>query len=149
MLSAAPGAPPAGVPFAAVPVHLGTGYLTGGWSDGMLAQLDIPYGTATIVRALPVDVAFVHASLAAPAGSCWFGAPAGEASSRRRRPAAWSWSPSRSGRRPRRARGIDLPGLAVDQVVEVPGAVRPDGVPGHYPRDVAAYQAYARAGGVA
>jgi glutaconate CoA-transferase subunit A len=38
-----------------------------------------------------------------------------------------------------------LPSILVDLVVEHPGAAAPDGVPGLYERDVAAYEAYAGA----
>ncbi|NKQ51663.1 CoA-transferase [Amycolatopsis sp. K13G38] len=137
-LSAALGAAAAGVPFAAVPVRPETGYLE--WSGGLLSEVDSPFGAAVVVRALPVDVAFVHASLAAPAGDCWFGAPAGEAVAAAQAARRVVVVAERIGEPP----VVDLPGLVVDEVVEVPGAVRPDGVPGHYPRDVAAYQAYGR-----
>lgn len=143
VLSAALTAAAQDVPFAPVRVHPATGYLTDDWSGGMLARVDSPFGVATVVRALPVDVAFVHASLADADGNCSFGAPAGEAviaAQAARRVVVVAeriGSPAEV-----RAQGVDLLGMLVDTVVEAPGAAAPDGVPGHYPRDVAAYESY-------
>jgi glutaconate CoA-transferase subunit A len=41
---------------------------------------------------------------------------------------------------------VVLPAVLVDLLVEHPGAVAPDGVAGHYERDVAAYESYAGVG---
>jgi glutaconate CoA-transferase subunit A len=131
------------VPFAPVRVHPDTGYLADGWSGGMLSSVDSPYGTATVVRALPVDIAFVHASLADPDGNCSFGAPSGDAVVAVRAARRVVVVAERVGTPADvLARGVDLLGMLVDTVVEVPGAAAPDGVPGHYPRDVGAYEAY-------
>jgi glutaconate CoA-transferase subunit A len=146
-LSAALGAAAGGVPFASIVVSPESGYLTGDWAGGMLAEVASPFGPATVVRALPVDVAFVHASLAEPGGDTHFGYAPGEAvvaaqaAHRVVVVAEQVVDPAEV-----RARGVDLPGLLVDTVVEVPGAVAPDGVPGRYGRDVAAYEKYAEAG---
>ncbi|GAB3434786.1 CoA-transferase [Actinophytocola sediminis] len=147
VLAAALGAAAHGVPFAPVTVHQDTGFLADGWSAGMLATVDTPFGAATVVRALPVDVAFVHAALAGADGDCSFGEPSGEAlaaAGAARRVVVVAeriGSPAEV-----RASGVDLLGLLVDTVVELPGAVAPDGVPGHYPRDVAAYVSAVDAG---
>ncbi|GHF41357.1 glutaconate CoA-transferase subunit A [Amycolatopsis bartoniae] len=141
-LSAALTAAGQGVPFAPVAVHPDTGYAQ--WSGGLLARADSPFGTTTVVRALPVDVAFVHADLAEPGGDSAFGAPGGEAvaAALAARHVVVVTEELTTAERVRE-RGVDLPGLLVDTVVEVPGAVAPDGVAGRYPRDVAAYQEYA------
>jgi glutaconate CoA-transferase, subunit A len=147
VLAAALAAAAQGLPFAPVRVHPDTGYQAGEWSGGMLATADSPYGAATVVRALPVDVAFVHTSLADAAGNCSFGAPYGEAvvaaqAARRVVVVAEEvGSPSHV-----RAQGVDLLGMLVDMVVEAPGAAAPDGVPGRYPRDVEGYRSYVASG---
>lgn len=142
VLAAALSAAAQGVPFAPVRVHRETGYLADGWSGGMLATVESPFGTSTVVRALPLDVAFVHATVVSPDGDCFFGTPSGEAvvaAQAARRVAVVAeriGTPSQ----------VDLLGMLVDTVVESPGAAAPDGVPGLYDRDVAAYEAYAAAG---
>ncbi|MFI7673583.1 CoA-transferase [Actinophytocola sp. NPDC049390] len=137
VLAAALGAAARGLPFAPVHVHPDTGYATDDWSGGMLAAVTTSFGVATVVRALPVDVAFVHVDRADPNGDSVFSAPPGEAV-----------AAAQAARRvvvvaeelglPEGVRA-DLPGLLVDTVVVAPGAAAPDGVPGRYPRDVAAY----------
>lgn len=139
VLSAALWAAAHGVPFAPVRLSPDTGYHE--WAGGLLSTVYSEFGPATVVRALPLDIAFVHVSLADESGDCAFGAPAGEAfvaaqAARRVIVVAEEIVP--------RIDNVDLPGLLVDTVVELPGAVRPDGVPGRYARDVAAYQEYVR-----
>ncbi|MFJ7217852.1 CoA-transferase [Amycolatopsis sp. NPDC098790] len=139
-LSAALGAAARDLPFAPVVVSPHTGYLAGDWAGGMLAEVTSPFGSATVVRALPIDVAFVHASVAEPGGDAYFGYAPGEAvtaAQAARRVVVVAEEVAGS------VPAVDLPGLLVDTVVEVPGAAAPDGVPGRYPRDVAAYEAYA------
>jgi glutaconate CoA-transferase subunit A len=138
VLSAALGAAAHGVPFAPVRVHPDTGYRD--WSGGMLAEVDSPFGPATVVRALPLDIAFVHASVADTDGNCAIGAPVGEALTAAQAARRVVVVAEEIGA----IREIDLLGLLVDTIVVAPGAVAPDGVPGRYPRDVAAYQAYGR-----
>jgi glutaconate CoA-transferase subunit A len=145
VLSAALSAAAQDVPFAPVRLHPDTGYLAEGWAGGMLSEVDSEFGTTTVVRALPLDVAFVHASLADKHGNCSFGAPPGEAVVAAQAARRVVVVAERVGLRGD-LRGVDLPGLLVDTVVELPGAVAPDGVPGHYPRDVAAYESDAAAG---
>jgi glutaconate CoA-transferase subunit A len=95
------------------------------------------------VRALRPDVAFVHGRSADRDGNVQIGAPAGEA------PAAVA-----AARRTvavveqiidLQLTGVALPSILIDLVVEHPGAAAPDGVPGLYERDVAAYEAYSEA----
>lgn len=141
VLSAALSAAAQGVPFAPVHVHPDTGYLADGWVEGMLARVRSPFGEATVVRAVPLDVAFVHAALADPDGNCSFGAPPGEALVAARAARRVVVVAERVGSPAEvRAAGVDLLGMLVDTVVEVPGAAAPDGVPGHYPRDTTAYE---------
>jgi glutaconate CoA-transferase subunit A len=142
-LNAALEAGAAGVPFAAVPLDPGTGYLD--WTPSMLARLESPFGEATVVRALRPDVAFVHGLRADVAGDVEIGAPAGEA------PAAVAAAKrtvavvERVGGKADPA-GPTLPAVLIDHLVELPGAVAPDGLAGLYERDVAAYEDYAGVG---
>jgi len=137
VLAAALGAAAQGLPFAPVRVHPGTGYDTDDWSGGMLAHLDSPFGEATVVKALSPDIAFVHVDRADADGNSIFSAPPGEAvaaaQAARRVVVVAEEAGLPAGVR------ADLPGLLVDTVVISPGAAAPDGVPGRYPRDVAAY----------
>lgn len=137
VLAAALGAAAQGLPFAPVRVHQDTGYATDDWSGGMLARVSTPFGDATVVRALPLDHAFVHVDRADADGNSVFSAPPGEAvaaaQAARRVVVVAEEAGLPAGVR------ADLPGLLVDTVVIAPGAAAPDGVPGRYPRDVAAY----------
>lgn len=137
VLAAALGAAARGLPFAPVRVHPDTGYLTDDWSGGMLATATSPYGDATVVRALRVDVAFVHVDRADADGNSVFSAPPGEAVAAAHAAGRVVVVAEELGL----PAGVpaDLPGLLVDTVVVAPGAAAPDGVPGRYPRDVAAY----------
>jgi glutaconate CoA-transferase subunit A len=140
-LSAALGAEAAGVPFAAIDLDPGTGY--GEWTPSMLARVQSPFGEATVVRALRPDVAFVHAALADAWGNCALGTPAGEAPvavAAARRTVAVAERIAATAEVA--ALGVTLPGVLIDAVVEHPGAAAPDGVPGRYGRDVAAYEEY-------
>ncbi|GAB1510527.1 CoA-transferase [Actinophytocola sp. KF-1] len=137
VLAAALGAAAQGLPFAPVHVHPGTGYATDDWSGGMLARVSSPFGEATVVSALPVDVAFVHADRADADGNSVFSAPPGEAMAAAQAASRVVVVAEELGL-PDGVRA-DLPGLLVDTVVLSPGAAAPDGVPGRYPRDVAAY----------
>jgi glutaconate CoA-transferase subunit A len=137
-ICAALGAGAAGVPFAPVALSPETGYA--GWSPEDIAEVDTPFGKATVVRAITPDVAFVHALGAWPTGEAEIGAPSGDAI-----PAVGAASRTVvvaeeivDGP----VEGASIPGVLVDAVVECPGAVAPDGVAGRYPRDVAAYLAY-------
>ncbi|MFT3866478.1 MAG: CoA-transferase [Solirubrobacterales bacterium] len=125
-----------GVPFAPVALDPGSGYPD--WTPEMLGTARSPFGEALVVRALRPDVAFVHGVRADPAGNLCVGAPAGEA------PAAVA-AARRTVAVVERLGAVDrptLPGVLVDTVVEHPGAAAPDGVPGFYERDVAAYEEY-------
>jgi glutaconate CoA-transferase subunit A len=152
----------AGVPFAPVALDPGTGYPE--WTPEMIGTAESPFGEATVVRALRPDVAFVHGRRADRDGNVQIGAPAGEApvavaAARRtvavvEQTAATSSAaapPSASSHFPADSAGycerteVVLPSVLIDLVVEQPGAAAPDGVPGLYERDVAAYEAYAGA----
>jgi glutaconate CoA-transferase subunit A len=118
----------------------------------MLARASSPFGDAVVVRALAPDVAFVHAERVDAWGNATLGAPAGDAlvaaqAARRVVVVAEgrveALAPAAKGAEAPPA--IDLPGVLVDAVVVAPGAAAPDGVAGHYARDVEAYAAYARA----
>lgn len=143
MLSAALDAGAAGVPFAPVALDPDTQYVE--WSAGLMAHVESPFGSSLAVRALRPDVAFVHAALADGWGNVALGTPAGEApvavaAARRAVVVA-----ERIGSTAEvAALGVDVAGALVDCVCEAPGAARPDGVPGLYERDIAAYERYAR-----
>ncbi len=138
MLCAALGAAAAGVPFAPVAVSPDTGYSS--WSPDRVAEVDSPFGKATVVRALAPDVSFVHALRVGLSGDAEIGAPAGEAPAAAR--AATSTVVVAEEIVAGVGSGVSLPGMLVDAIVHAPGAVAPDGVAGRYARDVAAYLAY-------
>jgi glutaconate CoA-transferase, subunit A len=145
-----------GVPFAPVALDPGTGYP--GWTPEMIGTAESPFGEALVVRALRPDIAFVHGRTADRDGNVEIGAPAGEA------PAAVAAAKqtvavveqitpfSASSHLATNVvdncelNGVVLPSVLIDLVVEHPGAAAPDGVPGLYERDVAAYESYARPG---
>jgi glutaconate CoA-transferase subunit A len=145
VLNAALGAAAAGVPFAAVAAAPHTGYVDDDWSAGMLEAVDTRFGSATVVRALAPDVAFVHAVLADQWGNAAMRTPLGDAlvaAQAARRVVVVA--EERAETETVVAARIDLPGILVDAVAVAPGAVAPDGVPDRYARDVEAYAAYAR-----
>jgi glutaconate CoA-transferase subunit A len=156
----------AGVPFAPIGSVEGTGYPE--WTPEMIGRAESPFGEATVVRALRPDVAFIHGRRADRHGKVALGAPAGEApaavaaakrtvavveqaaaaSSTAASPSTSSHFPADSAGYCERAgvsAGVVLPSVLIDLVVEHPGAAAPDGVPGLYERDVAAYEAYSGA----
>jgi glutaconate CoA-transferase subunit A len=136
-LSAALAAAAAGVPFAPVAVSPASGYVADDWSSGRLAQVDSPFGKATVIAALAPDVAFVHAVAVDQRGNARIGAPVGEATSAVQ--AAARTIVVAEEIVPELTDEITIPGVLVDAIVASPGAVAPDGVIGHYPRDVEAY----------
>jgi glutaconate CoA-transferase subunit A len=141
MLSAALTAGAWRVPFMPVPVPAGTGYLTGDWTGGQLAVARSAFGATQVVRALAPDVAFLHADLADEWGNGVLRTPLGEsllAAQAAGRVVLVAEELAPAGRV--RAAGVTVPGLLVSTVVHHPGAVRPDGAAGRYPRDVAGYQ---------
>jgi glutaconate CoA-transferase subunit A len=132
-----------GVPFMPVPGLPGTGYVDEDWSGGRLSTAECGFGTARVVGAEVPDVAFVHVDLADADGNGLLRGPVAEA--------LVAAQAARStvlvaeqivDRWTVRGQGISIPGVLVDAVVEVPGAVSPDGAVGRYPRDVQAYQRY-------
>jgi glutaconate CoA-transferase subunit A len=133
----------AGVPFAPVALDPDTGYSE--WTPEMIGTAESPFGEATVVRALRPDVAFVHGRSADRDGNVQIGGPAGEApvavAAARRTVAVVEQIVDASSE----LTGVVLPSILIDLVVEHPGAAAPDGVPGLYERDVAAYEAYAGA----
>jgi glutaconate CoA-transferase, subunit A len=146
----------AGVPFAPVALDPDTGYPE--WTPEMIGTAVSPFGEALVVRALRPDVAFVHGRCADRDGNVQIGTPAGEAppavAAARRTVAVVeqiSDPPSTSSHFAADSAGycehtgVVLPSILIDLVVQHPGAAAPDGVPGLYERDVAAYAAYAGA----
>jgi len=138
MLVAALGAGAAGVPFAPVAVSPDVGYHE--WSRECLAAVDTPFGAATVVRALAPDVAFVHADHAGEHGDAVLVTPLGESllavqAARRAIVVAEQLVAGVPA-------AVQIPGMLVDAIVQVPGAVAPDGAPSRYERDVEAYLAF-------
>ena len=133
------------VPFLPVPDLPGTGYVDEDWSGGRLSTATCEFGTARVVRAEVPDVAFVHVDLADPDGNGVVRGPLGEVlvAAQAARTTVLV-AEQIADRATVRAAGISIPGVLVESVVEVPGAVRPDGVAGRYPRDIEAYQRYSR-----
>jgi glutaconate CoA-transferase subunit A len=128
-LTAALGAAAAGVPFAPVALSAETHY------RALLAEVDSPFGRATVVRAIAPDVAFVHADSADRSGNAAIGAPAGDALVAAQAACRTVVVCEELLDRTTPA----IPAAFVDAVVVHPGAVAPDGVAGRYRRDVAAY----------
>jgi glutaconate CoA-transferase subunit A len=126
------------VPFLPVRLPAETGYLAADWSRGLLAEVETPFGRTPVVRALPLDVAFVGADVTDGWGNAVLGTPRGEAIV-----AAQAASTVVVVAEELRAPlyDADVPGVLVDAVVVAPGAVRPDGVPGRYQRAVDGYAA--------
>ena len=133
MLTAALAAGAAGVPFAAVDVSPDAGYPA--WSPDDVAQVETPFGAATVVRAITPDVAFVHALVASSEGDALLDMPAGDALVAVRAAAATVVVAEELAT----PDTVTIPRLLVDAVVHAPGAVAPDGVRGRYARDVDAY----------
>jgi glutaconate CoA-transferase subunit A len=132
-----------GVPFAAVALDPGTGYPD--WTPEMIGTAASPFGESLVVRALRPDIAFVHGRAADREGNIEIGSPAGEAPAAvaaAKRSVAVVEQVAEPPGRP----GPTLPSVLIDLVVEHPGAAAPDGFPGLYERDVAAYESYAGAG---
>ena len=134
-----------GVPFMCVPDLTGTGYAEEDWSRGLLTRVDSGFGPATVVRSIRPDVAFVHVDTADADGNAIIRGPLGDAvlAARAARVVVLVAEEVRDDGSVVE-RGPDLPGLLVDAVVRHAGAVAPDGAAGRYPRDVAAYEEYAR-----
>lgn len=143
MLTAALTAGAWGVPFMPVPSLVGTGYLTEDWPRGRRGRVVSEFGECDVVAAIVPDVAFVHVDLADSEGNGVIRGPLGEvlvAAQAAR--AVVVVAEEIASAEAVRAAGITIPGLLVDAVVHLPGAVRPDGAIGRYDRDVAAYAAY-------
>ncbi|MFI5610004.1 CoA transferase subunit A [Amycolatopsis sp. NPDC051903] len=133
-----------GVPFLPVAGLPGTGYADEDWTGGRLATVDSPFGSTTVVRAERPDVAFVHVDVVDEQGNGHLRGPLGEVplaaqAAERVVLVAEEVVPGEQVR----ALGVTIPGLLVDAVVHLPGAVAPDGTAGRYDRDVAAYERYA------
>jgi glutaconate CoA-transferase, subunit A len=145
MLCAAFQAAAWGVPFMPVPASPETGYTAGTWSSGAVARAETAFGTSYIARALAPDVAFVHADAVDPLGNALIRGPYGEAvlacqAARAVVVVAEELRPTEA----MRATPACIPGALVSSIVLHPGAVKPDGTAGRYPRDTAAYQEYTR-----
>lgn len=134
------------VPFMPVADLAGTGYVEEDWTEGMLSHATSGFGTARVVRALRPDVAFVHVdrvdrhgngTILAPVGETVFAAQASGSVVLVAEELVDDLGPY--------AATTALPGLLVDAVVHLPGAVAPDGAIGRYARDVDAYVRLERA----
>ncbi len=134
-----------GVPFMPVAGLDDTGYVQD-WASESFTRVDSPFGEATVVAALVPDIAFIHADVVDRRGNAVIRTPFGESivaaqASRRTVIVAEEIHPAGSDS----TRSAELPGALVSAIVELPGAVRPDGVAHRYPRDVEAYKAYGEA----
>jgi glutaconate CoA-transferase subunit A len=127
----------------AVPDLNGTGFVDEDWTGGRTASVTSPFGAATVISAERPDVAFIHADLADEDGNAVIRGPLGDvvlaaqAATSVVVVAEQIAAPARL-----RGAGITIPGMLVDAVVEMPGAVLPDGAIGRYGRDVEAYRRY-------
>jgi glutaconate CoA-transferase subunit A len=143
MLSAALQAAAWSVPFMPVPASPATGYMTDDWPAGVVTRAETEFGASYIVRALAPDVAFVHADAVDPLGNAVILGPLGEAvlACQAARTVVVVAEELKS-TDALRATPACIPGALVSSVVIHPGAVKPDGTAGRYPRDTAAYQDY-------
>lgn len=143
MLTAALTAGAWGVPFMPVPALPGTGYVTEDWSRGRRSRVTSEFGDCDVVAALTPDVAFVHVDLADVDGNGAIRGPLGEVRvAAQASTAVVLVAEQIVSAEEVRAAGITVPGLLVSEVVQLPGAVRPDGAIGRYDRDVVAYADY-------
>ena len=136
------------VPFLPVPELPGTGYQEDDWADGAAAVIATPFGAATIVEAITPDVAFVHADAVTRGGDALIRTPRGEtpvAALAAERVVVVAEELVEDAAARTCPTEVAIPGVVVEAIVISPGSAYPDGVPGRYPRDVAAYEAYARA----
>jgi glutaconate CoA-transferase subunit A len=131
------------VPFMPVGDLAGAGYIDEDWTGGRTAWVDSAFGGARVVAAEVPDVAFVHVDLADADGNGVIRGPLGEVvlAAQAARSVVLVAEETAPGEVVRQA-GVTIPGLLVDAVVELPGAVLPDGAIGRYDRDVAAYERY-------
>jgi len=116
-----------------------TGYIGEGWtsSHGVAAA---PWGQETVVRSLAPDLSFVHADRIDRRGNAKVAGPSADAA-----------LAAQAARRTvivaeeivDRLSDADIAGAHVSQAVVIRGAVRPDGTPRRYGRDLVAYERYA------
>ncbi|WP_019873363.1 CoA-transferase [Sporichthya polymorpha] len=132
------------VPFTATTDLSGTDYLDPERNGGMLTTVRCEFGSATVVRALAPDVAFVHVDTANRSGDGWLTQPTADAllAAQASRSTVLVAEHLGAGGGP-----ATIPGLLVDAVVMCAGAVRPDGAAGRYARDLEAYADYSRQAG--
>jgi glutaconate CoA-transferase, subunit A len=133
-----------GVPFMPVADLPGTGYTDEDWTNGLLATADSPFGSTRVIRAENPEVAFIHADVADQDGNGHIRGPLGEVllAAQASGKVVLVTEEIVSGEEVR-ALGVTVPGVLVDAVVHLPGAVAPDGAIGRYDRDVEAYERYA------
>ena len=144
VLNAAMQAAAWGVPFLPVAMSPETGYVTDGWSRGMITTVDSEFGSTLAVKALRPDVAFVYADQADRSGNAVLTAPYGEhlaAATAAVRTVVVTEEVTDSGQQ--LATPATLAGIHVDTVVRNERAVWPDGAAGRYPRDIEEYKRYA------
>lgn len=132
------------VPFTTTTNLGSTDYLAPARSGGMLTTVACEFGEATAVRALAPDIAFLHAAIAAESGDAWLAQPTADVLLAAQASRRTVLVVEELGVGPGPA---TVPGLLVESVVVCPGAVRPDGAAGRYPRDLDAYADYSRQAG--
>jgi glutaconate CoA-transferase subunit A len=131
------------LPFMPVSDLAGAGYIDEDWTGGRTSWVDCAFGGARVISAEVPDVAFIHVDIADADGNGVIRGPLGEVvlAAQAARSVVLVAEQTVPGEEVRRA-GVTIPGLLVDTVVELPGAVLPDGAIGRYDRDVAAYERY-------
>ena len=143
MLSAALQAAAWGVPFMPVEVDPHSGYVTEDWTGGMLAAIDSPFGSTTVIRSLCPDIAFVHVDAVDPLGNATIVGPLGEtvqAAQAAHRTVVVAEEVVGVGEKGNFSPAIA--GIWVTDVVVMPGSAHPDGTMFGYPRDIEAYGQY-------
>lgn len=132
-----------GVPFMPVPGLPGTGFADENWPNGRLSTVSSEFGSATIVRAITPDVAFVHVDRADVQGNGVIRGPLGEVVlAAQASTTVVVVAEEIVTTEEAISEGISIPGLLTTAVIHHAGAVAPDGVIGRYDRDVAAYEDY-------
>ncbi|GAA0608214.1 hypothetical protein GCM10009547_07700 [Sporichthya brevicatena] len=134
----------ADVPFTTTSDLSRTDYLAR--SGGMLAEIRCEFGSATVVKALAPDVAFLHVDSATEDGRGWVVSPLADVlvAAQAARRTVLVAEEIGEGEGP-----ATIPGVLVSSVVHAPGAVRPDGAAGRYARDPTAYAVYSTVAGTA
>jgi glutaconate CoA-transferase subunit A len=136
-----------GVPFMPTTDLEATGYRTDHRANGLLDIARCSLGETTVVAALQPDVAFIHVDRATADGDGWVSQPGADVTAAAMAARQTVLIAEELSSDPRAWGPCTIPGAVTRSVAVRPGAVYPDGALGRYPRDITAYQDYARLDG--